>query len=1106
MRQMPVVAFAALLASAVADDARTLSIAPDAFQVKSGWELRGGVLTSTAAGGEAAAEFILPKGDFAVWVRLKGTIKATVNGQGCDLGEGGSVEWKHAGRAGGRTSLLVSASAPKAEVYGIMLTSAFGYTPLASEAGTVARQDGLALWLDFDDEDAFRCRDRASGGEAHSRRAIMRAKGPWGGALRCLRAGLKLEDSPSIAGAAGAMTASAWVQADATDSYRTILFKGERMPAFQAVHFDLDLFDGRPEFKFKDPAGVWQGLYRNGPYEVTPVKIGEWSHVAATFEKGMVRLYVNGREAGSHKTFADRLVPNGFPLRVGQGLSETGAEAYPFAGLIDDAKVYSRALAPQEVSDEYEAGRATHPPGAAAVEKQETYEPDPKFERKLKLVEAYEKNIPQDVIANAKTTASVQVYQGTPALHINGKPVFPMAMIPIGHFPKDACRDFAAAGVHLYSQIIWNWQPGFLTPEVDWWLGPGQYDFAKIDRQILSIIEADPQAYIFLRVKLNPAAWWVKANPDELACREDGTRAPQCSLASEAWEETYERMLRDLIRHIEGSPYAGHIIGYQPAGGEASEWYWWGHDKGLIDYGPTACKRFRKWLRERYHSDAAALQKAWNDPQVSFETALPPKKEAREASECMLFRDASKAGQVMDFLRFLSSMTARNIVRSCRICKEETGGKKITGVFYGYSLYAAPKCVYNLGFLGLKGVLDSPYVDFLCSPTDYARRRGGEPGNFVSAYTASYLLHGKLYWDEADIRTHLYRGRETYAAKSLPETLAVFERGFGYMLTKGTALWWFTLTGDHTWHQEEMMEDIARMQKIGEAGMADSKEHVRDAAVLVDEETFFHMRMGTGELTSPLLLEMHNKLAVMGAPFDLYLMSDIADERMPDYKLYLFLNPFYVSDAMREAVKKKTRRNGAVSVWFYAPGFIKEDGTFSEEAMRDLTGIHLRHRLEERPLDLTVTDFAHPTLSEVDRSDVFDRTQKLGPIFYADDPDAAVLGRMLPNGEAGMVVRDFGTWRSVYCATPAVPTAVLRGLVRYAGGHVYSTSDDVLYANRNYLMLHTVTGGKKHIALPDARDVYDALQGQLVGRALSSIDTELPDGVTRIYRLVRPER
>ena len=529
----------------------------------------------------------------------------------------------------------------------------------------------------------------------------------------------------------------------------------------------------------------------------------------------------------------------------------------------------------------------------------------------------------------------------------------------------------------------------------------------------------------------------------------------------------------------------------------------------MIDYSPAARKRFQKWLREHYQEDTAALKKAWNETAVTFDTADPPSEKARRASEHLLFREAGKARRVIDFQQFLTDITVHNVKKSCRICKEATDSRKIVGVFHGYSFHFAASGTgafsqWNLGFLGLKDVLDCPYVDFISSPTDYAHRRGGEPGNFVSVYTDSYHLHQKLYWDEVDTRTCYYRGPAGCNVRTVPETLAVHERALGYGLTKGTALWWFTLTGDHTFHDNAIMEDIARIQQASKASVAVDKSHVREIAVLADDQSFLYMRMGAKPLMRPLTRDMHDQLATMGAPFDMYLLSDVANASMPDYKLYVFINPFYLTDAMRAAIKAKVRRNNAVAVWFYAPGFVSQDGRLNTDGIGDLTGIAVRHAEEERGLHIAITNFDHPITQEMERSNVLGRTEPFGPIFWVDDSQAVPLGRLSPEGKVGMAVREFGQWRSVYCASPIMSTSLLRGLARYAGVHVYSTTDDTFFANNNYAMIHTATAGMKEIRLPRPSDVSDALTGESLGQATATIRLDIPEKTTRIFRLSPP--
>jgi hypothetical protein len=73
--------------------------------------------------------------------------------------------------------------------------------------------------------------------------------------------------------------------------------------------------------------------------------LNAWSHVAAVYSDAgnSVRLYVNGNEVLS-ATETGSLTVNGETLRIGIGYS---SEA--FAGLIDEVRIWDRALTPAEI-------------------------------------------------------------------------------------------------------------------------------------------------------------------------------------------------------------------------------------------------------------------------------------------------------------------------------------------------------------------------------------------------------------------------------------------------------------------------------------------------------------------------------------------------------------------------------------------------------------------------------------------------------------------------------------------------------------------------------------------------------------------------------------
>ena len=970
-------------------------------------------------------------------------------------------------------------------------------------------EPGCVLHLDFegDAENRLVCRETgvkgAVTGQIISENGAFRAS-PFGS--------LSFSSLPGFSGREE-LSVSAWIApAKAPKGYETILYKGKRDgDRLQQTHFLLSLFDGRPEFKFKYAEGNWSGILRTGNQmrrmddetiplakapQVPPLR---WSHLAATFDRGRIRIFLDGKQVLSARGNQTTLVPSPHPLRVGEAQSSGGHKAYQFDGLIDDVRVCNDAWSPDEVAVLYRQERAAKPGGQLQFAPCLPSGYDPEFKTSLALVSAREKALDARKKPAAGTTAGVQLHAGVPLLHINRKPTFAMAMMPEPYVADvevtKSCRDFAAADIDLFSIVLWSWKAPRDGCD-EWWLGPGRYDFEPIDRRIRAVIDANPGAMIMPRIKLNPPDWWLKQHPDDVSLRADGVSGRGASLASRAWEAAYERMLRDVIRHIEGSDYADHIFGYHPAGGGSSEWYWhgWGvgrpPPRGKIDYCPAAVTRFRQWLREEYPGSVEVLRRVWSNPEVTFETAGPPSAGFRDASEHGLFRDPCIAGQVLDYRRFLCDMISSNIARSCRIVKEETGRKKLAGVFYGYSAY----CLEVPGYQGLREVLDSPDVDFLCSPTAYDRRHSGEPGVAVSAYNGSYRLRGKIFWEEVDTRTHLYPETVSYRMEDLAETHAVHHRAVGHALTRGTGLWWFLLAGNATFHQNEIMADIANLKAICDANSTIPAKPTAEVAVFVDEESV-DLSNTNPLFRRALRRQTLDELTRMGAPFDLYLVSDLLNPRFPDYKLYVFLNAFRVSTPIRDAIDAKVKRGGRTAAWVYAPGYVTENG-FSTAAMQSLTGMAIEVTNATVKPTLTLTGKEHPIIRSC--KSTWAPGWSIGPVFSVADKDSLVLGHVEEYNS--LVVKEFETWRSVYSLLP-LRRALLLGLCRSAGVHVYSETFDVVTANERFVMLHTVTAGEKTIALPKPCAVTELITGIDLGDRLLQIRATLPAGVTRIYRL-----
>ncbi len=158
--------------------------------------------------------------------------------------------------------------------------------------------------------------------------------------------------------------------------------------------------------------------------------------------------------------------------------------------------------------------------------------------------------------------------------------------------------------------------------------------------------------------------------------------------------------------------------------------------------------------------------------------------------------------------------------------------------------------------------------------------------------------------------------------------------------------------------------------------------------------------------------------------------------------------------------------------------------------------------------NIFISNFAHPITRSLPTSTFWGTDMRLGPLFVARDPQATTLGTVVINQgrcEPGFVLREERSpagelrWASLYSAAPMVPPGVLREIARYAGAHIYSESEDVFYADRNHVMLHTVRGEVKTVRLPHRSDVREAYSGRSVGRDCTEFCDWMDAGTTHVY-------
>ncbi|MBQ7292193.1 MAG: hypothetical protein IJW79_00490 [Clostridia bacterium] len=434
---------------------------------------------------------------------------------------------------------------------------------------------------------------------------------------------------------------------------------------------------------------------------------------------------------------------------------------------------------------------------------------------------------------------------GLPAISVNGIPLSEMAYIT--YIPdNNRYGDFAKAGVKLYSvnlnfsempinerAPVLVFQKGIFEKE--------EPDFGIVDRNFEQILEACPDAYIFPRVNMNLPESWEQAHPDEL-CEKGFNGRNRFSYASDLWADEVKKRLAELVNYIENGKYKDRVIGYQLAAGNTEEWLSIDPQSG---YGIRAKEKFSDYCEKN-----GAEKNAEN------------------------------------YYNFMSELVASRIAEFAAEVKRLTKRKKLVGSFYGYTLFVGRAECHN----ALGKILACDDIDFLCSPVAYADGRAAGIDPYAMIPTASVRHHGKLYFSENDIRTHLSKPVHDHPNYTLPiwygheksVSLEQLKLSFCRAMLYGYGMWWFDMWGG--WYSDpEYMELMKKMSELCQNGM-DRPD--ADVAAFIDERAV--TKGVTGGMAT--LQGAMRAIGLCGTPCDMYLTSDF-DAVFDKYKVCIFIEP-----------------------------------------------------------------------------------------------------------------------------------------------------------------------------------------------------------------------
>lgn len=138
----------------------------------------------------------------------------------------------------------------------------------------------------------------------------------------------------------GQITLAAWIKPRASDGYRSILTHGQDVSEGKQVFFHIN---GE-----KYQVGYWDnGDTARASYDVPPEDLDTWVHLAGTYDGAAWRLYRNGVLVDEQASSTGAILVSRSWF-VGARDRSTGTDRF-FDGLIDDVRIYNRALSGVEV-------------------------------------------------------------------------------------------------------------------------------------------------------------------------------------------------------------------------------------------------------------------------------------------------------------------------------------------------------------------------------------------------------------------------------------------------------------------------------------------------------------------------------------------------------------------------------------------------------------------------------------------------------------------------------------------------------------------------------------------------------------------------------------
>ena len=576
-----------------------------------------------------------------------------------------------------------------------------------------------------------------------------------------------------------------------------------------------------------------------------------------------------------------------------------------------------------------------------------------------------------------------------PSIRIDKAPSAPViADLSLGSSAKEIADAFSA-GVKLFR----------FRDVSTGWNGLGEFDDSSTLARIATLMEVAPDSHYLLQVCVDAPEWWLDSHPAECVLYSvDKPDTAKCaSFASKTWRNEAGNALGRLIRNLSATKGGERLIGVQLTAGKEGEWRIPSPEL-FPDTGIAMSMQFHRFAEEKYRKNELLLRQSWDDPKVDFRKTHCPSMDERMRGLRGVLRNPKWSRRNFDYYECVAQAQNEAILHFCKVVKQAGSGKICVGVSYAPAFGLEPFSEDGHAFP--ETVLDSPDIDFFAL-------KGTLDGS-VRALTGSLALRNRFFLHEAangsDLAATLESALKHHAGIALPVKAI-----------------------------EPLKTALSKYEAQSKVVSTPQKQ-VRTLAVIVDPASrrcLADPKPGKEPLGSLLIEQQIKEIIRSETPFELYLTSDLFVNGFPDYKAYLFLNSFYLSDAERRKVDAKVKRSGSVGIFMWGAGILTED-SISAEAGEKLIG--MKQFVEDKETSLRVRVTAKdPSLGSWLQGRPFGSERALLPVVTIGDREATRLG-MNSADRTTFALRRFEQWTSVSCQSSVMPAGILKTIL--AAGHI----------------------------------------------------------------------